>query len=192
MGRALKKLNPDQSAQHRFGAELRRLRISRNLSQVELGRLLMHSGSTVAKIEKAERWPSSEFAERADEVLGGGGKLLELLSTARRERAIGLSNVRSGITWNSRSNSEASARTRGRCDGFGGQSTGDPSAPGSAEATELDSVVAECLAALRSAVEEHPEGEYLTRHVDFVIDVIDYHFGGRVRTAYRFAYRAGA
>ncbi|MGW5728867.1 hypothetical protein [Nocardia beijingensis] len=56
----------------------------------------------------------------------------------------------------------------------------------------MDSVVAECLAALRSAVEEHPEGEYLTRHVDFVIDVIDYHFGGRVRTAYRFAYRAGA
>ncbi|MFJ9621214.1 helix-turn-helix domain-containing protein [Streptomyces sp. NPDC101181] len=86
MGRPLRKLTPYVSAQHRFGAELRRLRKQQGMSQKQLGLLIMHSGSTVSKVEKAERWPSREFADRSDHVLGAKGALTDLWLRAQEER----------------------------------------------------------------------------------------------------------
>lgn len=86
MGRPLRELTPHVSAQHRFGAELRGLRKLRGFSQTALGRLVMYSGSTVSKIEKAERWPSDEFARRCDEVLGAKGALTASWYIALMER----------------------------------------------------------------------------------------------------------
>ncbi|MFI1282011.1 helix-turn-helix transcriptional regulator [Streptomyces sp. NPDC020858] len=86
MGRPLRKLTPYASTQHRFGAELRRFRKLRGMSQAELGLRIMHSGSTVSKVEKAERWPSREFAFRSDEVLRAEGSLTVLWIRAQEER----------------------------------------------------------------------------------------------------------
>ncbi|MGH3874910.1 MAG: helix-turn-helix domain-containing protein [Pseudonocardiaceae bacterium] len=93
MGRTPSELNPDASVRHEFGAELRRLRGIRGFSQVGLGALIMHSGSTVAKVEKAQRWPSRDFAQRCDTVLDARGKLLALWERAERERITGLATV---------------------------------------------------------------------------------------------------
>jgi transcriptional regulator with XRE-family HTH domain len=79
-------LTPYRSVQHYFGAELRSWRILRNLSQAELGRLVLHSGHTIGKVEKAERWPSAELARRCDEVLAAGGALDRLWPLVERER----------------------------------------------------------------------------------------------------------
>ncbi|GAB4586192.1 helix-turn-helix domain-containing protein [Nocardia sp. IFM 10818] len=79
-------LTPHVSARHRFGAELRRRRIQRGFSQAELGRRILHSASTVAKVETAQRWPSRDFAEHSDSVLGTGGELLRLWHEAHLER----------------------------------------------------------------------------------------------------------
>ena len=81
MGRKPRNLEPHRSAAHAFGAELRRLRVERGLSQVGLGELVHHSGALVGKIEKAERSPSEEFCARSDEVLDAGGRLVRLRPT---------------------------------------------------------------------------------------------------------------
>lgn len=78
MGRKPRELEPTRSAAHAFGAELRRLRVERGLSQAKLGEIVHHSGALVGKIEKAERFPSVEFCERADEVLNTSGTLARL------------------------------------------------------------------------------------------------------------------
>lgn len=79
-------LTPHVSARHRFGAEVRRQRIQHGLSQAELGRRILHSASTVAKVETAQRWPSQDFAEHSDSVLETGGELLQLWHEAQLER----------------------------------------------------------------------------------------------------------
>ncbi len=56
------------------------------MSQAELGRRVLHSASTVAKVETAQRWPSRDFAEHSDAVLGTGGELVRLWHEARVER----------------------------------------------------------------------------------------------------------
>ncbi|MBO0868125.1 MAG: helix-turn-helix domain-containing protein, partial [Micromonosporaceae bacterium] len=57
MAQAPRSLDPGRSARHQFGAELRRLRLARGLSQAGLARLVHVSPDLVAKVEKAERWP---------------------------------------------------------------------------------------------------------------------------------------
>jgi DNA-binding XRE family transcriptional regulator len=81
-------LTPDASAQHFFGSELRRLRNRAGLSIDDLGRLVGYSGDTVAKLEKAERWPRDAeiLAKGADEVLGSDGALTRLLPLVLAER----------------------------------------------------------------------------------------------------------
>ncbi|WP_280295000.1 helix-turn-helix domain-containing protein [Nocardia abscessus] len=83
----MNELTPHVSARHRFGAELRRRRIQQGMSQAELGEKIVHSASTVAKVENAGRWASQDFAQRSDSVLGSGGELLRLWEDAQRERA---------------------------------------------------------------------------------------------------------
>src|SRR5262245_33619326 len=78
MAQVPRELTPDASARHAFGAELRRLRTSRGLSQDELGRLVLHSGDMISKVEKATRWPTRELVARCDEVLDAAGALMRL------------------------------------------------------------------------------------------------------------------
>jgi transcriptional regulator with XRE-family HTH domain len=71
-------LDPHLSVKHFFGAELRRFREARNLSQAALGTAAHASADLIAKIEKAQRWPARDFAERCDQVLGCEGVLIRL------------------------------------------------------------------------------------------------------------------
>ncbi len=85
MPQAPKSLDPSLSAQHRFGAELRRWRELRGLSQAALARLIHVSPDLVAKVEKAARRPSSALAETCDELLGANGSLAVLWPAIERE-----------------------------------------------------------------------------------------------------------
>jgi transcriptional regulator with XRE-family HTH domain len=73
VGQRPRELVPTTSAAHALGAELRRRRVERGLSQVELGGLVHHSGALVAKVEKAERRPSRAFCALVDAALETGG-----------------------------------------------------------------------------------------------------------------------
>ncbi|MGI9002987.1 MAG: helix-turn-helix domain-containing protein [Pseudonocardia sp.] len=81
-GRSLRELTPLVSGFHRLGAELRYRRVTRGLSQIELGFRIHHSGALVSKVEKAERRPGVEFCRLADEVLETGGVLTRLWRAA--------------------------------------------------------------------------------------------------------------
>lgn len=86
MGRRARDLTPDASVRDRFGAELRRWRMARGLTQGALGELVWHSGEVVAKVEKAQRWPTRYFAERCDQILDTGGVLLGLFPLVEEQR----------------------------------------------------------------------------------------------------------
>jgi transcriptional regulator with XRE-family HTH domain len=73
-----KALTPEVSPRHWFGAELRRWRQLRGLSQRGLAALVLHSEETVAKVERAERWPSQAFAVGCDDALRAEGALVGL------------------------------------------------------------------------------------------------------------------
>jgi hypothetical protein len=57
------------------------------MSQDALGAAVHVSGDTVAKIEKAARWPTADIATRCDAVLGTGGTLGRLVPLLERERS---------------------------------------------------------------------------------------------------------
>jgi transcriptional regulator with XRE-family HTH domain len=73
----------------RFGAELRRWRLARGLTQRGLAGLIWHSQELVAKVEKAERWPSWYLATRCDVALRTGGLLAGLWPAVERQRLAG-------------------------------------------------------------------------------------------------------
>lgn len=81
-----RRLTPEASLRHWFGAEVRRWRERRGLSQRALARLAWHSEETIAKVEKAERWPSRDLAHRCDEALGAGGVLIAAWPEVERQR----------------------------------------------------------------------------------------------------------
>jgi len=81
-----KALTPEASDRHRFGAELRRWREHRRLSQRRLAELVLHSEETVAKVERAERWPSQALAVLCDDALGTDGALMRLWAPVERQR----------------------------------------------------------------------------------------------------------
>jgi transcriptional regulator with XRE-family HTH domain len=58
-----------------FGQTVKMLRVRKEMSREELGRLLGYSASTVASFEQGRRIPSPRTIDRADEVLHGGGLL---------------------------------------------------------------------------------------------------------------------
>lgn len=78
MAQLARELTPTRSVADALGAELRRLRQIRGLSQAGLGALMHHSGALVGKIEKAQRFPSAEFCELADVALDTGGTLARM------------------------------------------------------------------------------------------------------------------
>jgi transcriptional regulator with XRE-family HTH domain len=69
-----------------FGRRLRHWRKSADLTQAELGRLLMYHHSYISRMESGSRWPPREVVQRCDELLGAGRELVELWSVADRER----------------------------------------------------------------------------------------------------------
>jgi transcriptional regulator with XRE-family HTH domain len=79
MGQAPRELMPSRSPADFFGAELRHWREARGLSQDQLGRQTLNSGSTIGKVEKAIRRPSFELARKCDEILQTGGALTRLM-----------------------------------------------------------------------------------------------------------------
>jgi transcriptional regulator with XRE-family HTH domain len=86
MGRPPRPLTPQVSAGHRFGAELRRWRLARQLTQRALARRVWHSQEILAKVEKGERWPSWDLATRCDAALTTEGQLAALWPDVERER----------------------------------------------------------------------------------------------------------
>jgi transcriptional regulator with XRE-family HTH domain len=86
MGRRPRDLTPEASVRDRFGAELRRWRLARGLTQRGLAGLIWHSQELVAKVEKAERWPSWYLATHCDVALRTGGLLARLWPAVERQR----------------------------------------------------------------------------------------------------------
>jgi transcriptional regulator with XRE-family HTH domain len=67
-----------------FAGELRRLRTEAGLSQDQLGQKVGYSGAMIGKVEKNDRAPSDDFAERCDEVFNARGLLITICRLARR------------------------------------------------------------------------------------------------------------
>jgi transcriptional regulator with XRE-family HTH domain len=85
MGRPPRALTPEASARDRFGAELRRCRTARGLTQRELATLIWHSQEFVSKVEKGERWATWYLATRCDAALRTGGALAGLWPAVERQ-----------------------------------------------------------------------------------------------------------
>jgi transcriptional regulator with XRE-family HTH domain len=79
-----RRLDPDASPLARFGARLRAYRNQHGWVQAELGRAVHVSGTLIAKLEKAERRPQPDVAQRLDDALGAEGELTELAADALR------------------------------------------------------------------------------------------------------------
>jgi transcriptional regulator with XRE-family HTH domain len=81
-----RQIDPAGSAQARLGAELRRLRDARGLSQVRLGQLIQYSPDLIRRVEATERFPARDFVKACDEALAADGALLALWPAADQER----------------------------------------------------------------------------------------------------------
>ncbi|MEU4796203.1 helix-turn-helix transcriptional regulator [Streptomyces sp. NPDC023327] len=79
-------LDPSASPLDYYGAELRRLRQSADLTQAELGGCLFCTGSLVGQIETARRVPTRDFSERADAVLDTDGVFSRLVGLVLRSQ----------------------------------------------------------------------------------------------------------
>ncbi|BCJ54216.1 transcriptional regulator [Actinoplanes sp. NBRC 14428] len=71
-----------------FAGELRRLRSGAGLSQEALAQKINYSASLVAAVEQCRRPPRSDFAQKCDEALGGGGLLLRIREATARETLV--------------------------------------------------------------------------------------------------------
>jgi len=88
VGQAPRTLEPGRSVQHFLGAEVRRLRQERDMSQADLGRALFVHKDLIRKIEAAERTASDDLVERCDVALAAGGALRRLIPMLQRERGL--------------------------------------------------------------------------------------------------------
>ncbi|MEU7616988.1 helix-turn-helix transcriptional regulator [Micromonospora rifamycinica] len=70
-----------------LGAELRRARKERGLSQEELAQQISYSSSLVGMVEIGHRTPSQDFITRADATLEAGGLFERLLTLVRADSA---------------------------------------------------------------------------------------------------------
>lgn len=75
-----------ETGDDRFGRELRRLREQAGFTQVQLATRLGYNHTYVSKLESGARVPRIAFAGGADELLGAGGSLIALATTARARR----------------------------------------------------------------------------------------------------------
>jgi transcriptional regulator with XRE-family HTH domain len=94
MAQAPRQLTPDASMRHFFGAELRRWRELRGLSQAALARELHVSSSSVGKVEAAARSLPRGLAARCDIVLETDGALAQLEAIMQQEIVEGRTAVR--------------------------------------------------------------------------------------------------
>lgn len=67
-----------------LAAELRAQRAARGWTQVELGKSIGYSGSFVSDVERGERSPSEDFAQRCDEAFGLPGTFARLYEEMRK------------------------------------------------------------------------------------------------------------
>lgn len=74
------------SARELFAAELRRLRLLRDLAQEQLAGLVVYTRASIASVESGRQWPSRDLAVRCDEVLHSGGRLQWLWPLVDAER----------------------------------------------------------------------------------------------------------
>jgi transcriptional regulator with XRE-family HTH domain len=86
MGQRPRKLSPELSARHKFGAELRLYRTKSGLSMARLGRKVYFSADTIGRVERGERNPSERLVRACDNVLNGGGALIELWAKTQAAR----------------------------------------------------------------------------------------------------------
>ena len=86
-GGAARSAGQPGEGQQQFCAELRRWRVRRGLSHGDLGKLVSYSREWVTKVEKGDRWPTEDFARRADLALDTGGVLLLRWPAIEAERA---------------------------------------------------------------------------------------------------------
>ena len=63
----------------RFGANVRRVRLGRSLTQKHLGRATGYSESYVSQVEKGKLLPSEKFAQGCDRAFGTNGLFTDLL-----------------------------------------------------------------------------------------------------------------
>ncbi|MGW2055909.1 helix-turn-helix transcriptional regulator [Streptomyces sp. NPDC001840] len=78
MAQKPKPLDDSLSMAHWFGMEVRNWRRVRGMSAADLGGKVHLSGSSIEKIEKAERSCNTDLARALDEALDAGGALLRL------------------------------------------------------------------------------------------------------------------
>ncbi|MDX6348741.1 MAG: hypothetical protein QOF84_3531 [Streptomyces sp.] len=67
-----------------FGRQLKRLRVWAEMERTELGARTGYSSSTIASFEQGRRIPPPRFIDKADEVLGAHGVLVELKDEVAR------------------------------------------------------------------------------------------------------------
>ncbi|MEV6654953.1 helix-turn-helix transcriptional regulator [Streptomyces sp. NPDC051219] len=85
MGQRPNQLTPGAGPWHRWGHELREIRISRRLSQQSLATLALIDRSHLARLERAERPVPRQIAVVVDEVLDACGALVRLWEWAERQ-----------------------------------------------------------------------------------------------------------
>jgi transcriptional regulator with XRE-family HTH domain len=78
-GRPLKVVDPDASAAARLGADLRALRVERELTLSELGDKIGFSAQYISGAELARTTVSARFVAACDRALGADGALVALL-----------------------------------------------------------------------------------------------------------------
>ncbi|WP_030459042.1 helix-turn-helix transcriptional regulator [Kitasatospora sp. NRRL B-11411] len=81
-----KNLAPASSPSAFYGAEVRRLREEKGLSQSGLGELVFCSGAYIGQIEVAVRKPQADLSGRLDAALGTGGHFTRLYPMVARTR----------------------------------------------------------------------------------------------------------
>ncbi|MGW7300865.1 helix-turn-helix domain-containing protein [Streptomyces sp. NPDC054829] len=68
------------------GRQIKLWREAAGLKQVELGDAIGYGGDLISAVERAKRIPQPEFLDKADEVLGAGGKLSAMKEDVERAR----------------------------------------------------------------------------------------------------------
>ncbi|MFD7729170.1 Scr1 family TA system antitoxin-like transcriptional regulator [Kitasatospora phosalacinea] len=81
-----KSLDSASSPSAFYGAEVRRIREERGLSQSALGELVFCSGAYIGQIEVAVRKPQADLSERLDKALDTGGHFTRLYPMVARTR----------------------------------------------------------------------------------------------------------
>ncbi len=86
MARPPKPIDPDRSALHWLGYELRRWRTLRRISQKTLGSQIGFSRVYISLVETAQERPAQPFVERCDHALETGGRLLAIYEHVTAEK----------------------------------------------------------------------------------------------------------